>query len=138
MQLQYLSYQSEANLFENRNIPPLNQTLDELINEYNTGVILKMPGSDENIIGLVRVKEDNGTVCIGKLMVHPRYRRCGYGAILLKEIEGYLPGKCYELFTSTRSESNIRFYQRMGYKIFKREVIDNELQFVYLEKDLLP
>ncbi len=97
-----------------------------------------MPGSDENIIGLVRVKEDNGTVCIGKLMVHPRYRRCGYGAILLKEIEGYLPGKCYELFTSTRSESNIRFYQRMGYKIFKREVIDNELQFVYLEKDLLP
>ncbi len=138
LQLQYLSYQSEANLFENRNIPPLNQTLDELIDEYNTGVILKMRGSDGNIIGSVRAKKDNRTVYIGKLMVHPRHRRCGYGAVLLKEVEGYFPGKRYELFTSTRSESNIRFYQRMGYKILKREVIDDELQFVYLEKDLLP
>lgn len=39
---------------------------------------------------------------------------------------------------AVRCESNIRFYQRMGYKIFKREVIDDELKFVYLEKDLLP
>lgn len=134
LHLQYLSYQREANLFENRNIPPLNQTLDELINEYNIGVILKMQDSNENIIGSVRAEEENGTVYIGKLMVHPKHRRCGYGTILLKEIEEYFSTKRYELFTSTRSEDNIRFYQRMGYKIFKRETVNDELQFVFFEK----
>ena len=31
LQLQYLSYQSEAALFGSRDIPPLKQTLDEVI-----------------------------------------------------------------------------------------------------------
>ena len=42
LQLQYLSYQSEAALFGSRDIPPLKQTLDEVIAEYNNGIILKM------------------------------------------------------------------------------------------------
>ena len=42
LQLQYLSYQSEADLFGSRDIPPLKQTLDEVINDYNAGIILKM------------------------------------------------------------------------------------------------
>ena len=39
-----------------------------------------------------------------------------------------------ELFTSTKSISNIRLYERLGYKIFKEEAVYEELQFVYLEK----
>ena len=33
LQLQYLAYQSEADLFGSRDIPPLKQTLDEVIEE---------------------------------------------------------------------------------------------------------
>lgn len=134
LQLQYLSYQSEADLFENRDIPPLKQTLDEVIDEYNSGIILKMLDNRGGIIGSVRAKADKETVYIGKLMVHPQHRHRGYGTRLLNEIERYFPEKRYELFTSTRSKDNIRLYQKSGYKIFKHKAVDDELQFVYLEK----
>lgn len=134
LHLQYLSYQSEADLFGNRNIPPLTQTIDGLADEYKAGVILKMLDNDGTIIGSVRAREDNGTVYIGKLMVHPRHRCRGYGTMLLNEIERYFPQKRYELFTSTRSLENIRFYQRMGYKIFRHEAVNDELRFVFFEK----
>lgn len=133
LQLQYLSYQSEAALFGSRDIPPLKQTLDEVIAEYNNGIVLKMT-DDDSIVGSIRAKERNGTVYIGKLMVHPNYRRNGYGRSLLTEIEKYFPNKRYELFTSTRSTGNIRLYQNLGYKMFDRKAITDELQFVYMEK----
>lgn len=135
LQLQYLAYQSEADLFGSREIPPLQQTLDEIIDEYNTGVILKMMNDNGHIIGSVRAKESGRTVYIGKLMVDPQYRRRGYGARLLSEIEHIFPDKRYELFTSTRSKDNIRLYQKMGYQIFTEKVISDELTFVYLEKE---
>ena len=133
LQLQYLSYQSEAALFGSRDIPPLKQTLDEVIAEYNNGIVLKMT-DDDVIVGSIRAKERNGTVYIGKLMVHPDYRRNGYGTKLLTEIEKYFPDKRYELFTSTRSTGNIRLYQNLGYKMFDCKAITDELQFVYMEK----
>lgn len=135
LQLQYLAYQSEAELFGSRDIPPLKQTLDEVIGEYNAGIILKILDNSGNIIGSVRAKEDKGTVYIGKLMVHPQHRRHGYGTRLLNEIERYFPEKRYELFTSTRSIDNIRLYQKSGYKIFKQKTVNDELQFVFLEKN---
>ena len=134
LQLQYLSYQSEAALFGNKDIPPLRQTLNEVITEYNTGVILKMVSDNNRIIGSVRAAERNGTVYIGKLMVHPDHRRNGYGTRLLTEIEKFFPDKRYELFTSTRSSDNIRLYQGLGYREFARKAVNDELQFVYLEK----
>ena len=133
LQLQYLSYQSEAALFGSRDIPPLKQTLDEVIAEHNNGIVLKMT-DDDVIVGSIRAKERNGTVYIGKLMVHPDYRRNGYGRSLLTEIEKYFPNKRYELFTSTRSTGNIRLYQNLGYKMFDRKAVTDELQFVYMEK----
>ena len=131
--LQYLAYRSEAALFGDMDIPPLMQTLDELKDEYTDGIILKMVINGA-IIGSVRAHEKDGTAYIGKLMVHPGYRRKGYGSALLGEIEGYFPGKRYELFTSTRSEDNIRLYRSMGYEIFDRRPADDELEFVYMEK----
>ena len=133
LELQYLAYQSEARLFKNKDIPPLKETLDELTEEFNNGVIFKMT-IDGRIIGSVRAYELQGTVCIGKLMVHPDYRRRGYGSMLLKAVEKSFPGMRYELFTSTRSEDNIRLYEKSGYQIFKRRKINDELEFVYLEK----
>lgn len=133
LQLQYLAYQSEAALFGSKDIPPLKQTLDEVIDEFNKGIILKMV-IDNKIIGSVRAREENGTVYIGKLMVHPDHRCRGYGSNLLTKIENYFPAKRYELFTSTKSEDNIRLYQKMGYTIFDRRAVSEELVFVYMEK----
>ncbi|MBO4456644.1 MAG: GNAT family N-acetyltransferase [Butyrivibrio sp.] len=135
IKLQYLAYQSEAELFGNQDIPPLKQTLDEVAGEYDNGIILKMVDEDNEIVGSVRAKESDGTLYIGKLMVHPDYRCKGYGSMLLHEIETYFPQRRYELFTSTRSIDNIRLYRKNGYKEYKRETVSDELIFVYMEKN---
>ena len=134
LNLQYLAYQSEADLFGTRDIPPLKQTLDEVIEEYNQGIILKLIDENNLIIGSIRAKEKDGTVYIGKLMVHPDYRCKGYGSRMLNEIEAYFPETRYELFTSTRSVDNIRLYSKMGYKEFKQESPSDEMIFIYMEK----
>ena len=134
LKLQYLAYQSEAVLFGTNDIPPLKQTLEEVIQEYADGIILKMVSENNTIIGSVRAREKNGTVYIGKLMVHPDYRGCGCGTRLLSEIEKLFPGKRYELFTSTKSEKNIHLYQKNGYRIMDRKRVNEELVFVYMTK----
>lgn len=133
LDLQHLAYITEAQRFNNMNIQPLTETLDELIDEYNSGLVIKMTINNK-IIGSIRAREENGTVHIGKLMVHPDYRRNGFGSLLLTELENLFPNKRYELFTSTRSLDNIRMYERLGYTPFKIEDEDKEISFVFFEK----
>ena len=132
--LQYLAYQSEAALFKSKDIPPLKQTLEELTEEFNNGVVIKIVLDNNSIIGSVRANMKGDTVYVGKLMVHPDYRRKGLGSRLLMEIEKCFPKKRYELFTSTKSVDNIRLYERIGYEIFKQKEISDELVFVYMQK----
>ena len=137
LDLQYIAYQSEADLFGTQDIPPLKQTIEEVIQEYNNGAVFKIEDNDK-IIGSIRVRCDHGTVYIGKLMVHPLYRKQGLGKKLLKEIELRYPGCRYELFTSTLSVDNIKLYQSLGYVEYKREQVNEMLTFVYLEKNDIP
>ena len=134
LELQYLAYQSEAKLFENTDIPPLKQTIEEVYDEFQKGIILKEVDDKGVIIGSVRAYQKGRTVYIGKLIVHPKMQKKGIGTKLLLEIENEYPKQRYELFTSTKSIDNIRLYERLGYKIFKEELVSQELQFVYLQK----
>ena len=134
LKLQKLAYISEAKLFDNMKIQPLTETLEEIEEEFSKGLVLKMDVAGM-IVGSIRAYESNGTVYIGKLMVHPDYRGRGYGTSLLNEIENYFTCERFELFTSTRSVDNIRLYEANGYKKFKQEAVTDELIFVNMEKN---
>lgn len=134
LDLQYLAYQSEAKLFNDYDIPPLQQKLDDVLGEYQKGIILKAVDEDNIIIGSVRGYLANGTVYIGKLIVHPKKQGKGIGTKLLLAIEREYPNQRYELFTSTKSTRNIKLYEKLGYRIFGEKKITEELKFVYLEK----
>ena len=134
LELQYLAYQSEADLFGSRDIEPLKQTLVQLEKEFDGGKILKLVDENGVIIGSVRARAEGGTVYIGKLMVHPDHRRKGYGSRLLLAAEELFEAHRYELFTSTRSVNNIRLYESLGYREFERRAVNDELVFVYMEK----
>lgn len=137
LELQYLAYQSEAKLFNNQKIPPLTQTLKDIEEDYNKGIILKVLNEDSIIIGSVRAYCDTNIIYIGKLMVHPKWQRQGIGTNLLLEVENIYPNRIYELFTSSKSENNLRLYKNLGYKVFKEKSINDELKFIYLRKDSL-
>lgn len=135
LDLQYLAYQSESKLLNNLNIPPLKQTLSDIIDEFNKGIILKATDNNK-IIGSVRGYVENSTLYIGKLIVHPKFQRKGIGTKLLLSIENLYDDVNYELFTSNRSSRNILLYENLGYKKYREEMIGDNLTLIYLRKEL--
>ena len=138
LKLQYLAYQSEAKVCNNPNIPPLTQTIEEVKAEFNKGTFLKATDETGNIIASVRAFSEKGTLFIGKLMVRPDLQGQGIGTKLLNEIERICPHNRYELFTSARSERNIKLYERLGYVKYKEQNLGDGLKLIYLSKGKEP
>jgi GNAT superfamily N-acetyltransferase len=134
LSIQKLAYQSEAAIYQDYSIPPLTQTIEEIKREFDNQLFLKaVYGTD--IIGSVRAYSDSYSCFVGRLVVHPKWRRKGVGTKLMKAIETYFTNvQRYELFTGIKSEANIRLYKRLGYKPFKEQVVNESVSLIYMEK----
>ena len=86
------------------------------------------------IVGSVRAYCEDGTARIGKLIVDSAFQGRGIGTALLSAVELACSAQRYELFTSSKSEKNIRLYERVGYRKFAEKQVSPGLSFVYLEK----
>jgi predicted N-acetyltransferase YhbS len=134
LELQRLSYQSEAGIYQDFTIPPLTQTLESLVAEFATHKFL-IARSGPEIVGSVRARMSEAGCHIGRLIVHPRLQRQGIGSSLMRRIEeDFADARRYELFTGHLSEGNLRLYHRLGYREFKRETVSAKLVLVYMEK----
>jgi ribosomal protein S18 acetylase RimI-like enzyme/catechol 2,3-dioxygenase-like lactoylglutathione lyase family enzyme len=131
--LQKCCYLLEAEIYNDYTIPPLKQTLDEIKNDFNNQVILKLENKG-NIIGSVRAYQENNTCYIGRLIVDKNYQNKGLGKLLLNAIEKeFVATPRYELFTGAKSIKNLHLYHKMGYREFKEMNMGN-IEIVYLEK----
>ncbi|MFF9067492.1 GNAT family N-acetyltransferase [Streptomyces sp. NPDC014891] len=146
LKLQYLCYQSEAELYGDWSIEPLTQSLDGLRAELAEGYGLVARLGDE-VVASVRARiDEDGTVRIAKLIVHPRMQRHGLGGRLLDGIERHFAGtdraalretpspKRFQLFTGHRSEGNLRLYRSRGYAQVATRELGPKLTLVTLEK----
>lgn len=131
--LQKAAYRSEAELLNDFTIAPLRQTLADLENNFNKGIILKAVRNGR-IIGSVRAYVDGNTLHIGKLIVDPGWQNQGVGTQLLSAMEKHFPAMRYELFTSTQSIRNLSLYSKNGYREFRRETVSEKLTLIFLEK----
>ncbi len=135
LELQKISYQKEAIQYDDWTIPPLMQTLDEIMAEYENNVFLKAQ-CEARIVGSVRALLDSDTCKIGRLIVHPKYQRKGIGSLLMKNIEATFPkAKRFQLFTGTKSADNIRLYQKLGYKQYQQQDLSEKVRIVLMEKN---
>ncbi len=134
LKIQKLAYQIEARRYDNYDIPPLKQTLEELESQFRDHIILKAVWNDR-IIGTVRAHEEDGTCYIGRLAVHPDLQNQGIGTALMQEIErSYAPSRC-ELFVGSRSDNNIHLYRKLGYTVFQRDRYEcGDIEIFYMEK----
>lgn len=134
LSLQKIAYQSEAELNDDWTIPPLTETLPEIISEFEAKVFLKAVCEDK-IVGSVRAALDSGTCQVGRLIVHPYYQGKGIGTLLIGRIETrFSLAERFELFTGIKSIDNIRFYQRLGYREYRQEDLSPKVRLVFMEK----
>jgi len=132
--LQKRAYAAEARLYEDQAIPPLTQTLASLQQEIETITVLKATENDV-IVGSVRAHLD-GQVCkIGRLIVEPARQGRGIGSALLCAVErSFSAAIVFELFTGSKSESNIRLYRRHGYQVTRTTPLSERVTLVVMNK----
>ncbi|MEE1826110.1 GNAT family N-acetyltransferase [Streptomyces sp. BE20] len=138
LKLQYLGYQTEAELYGDWAIEPLTQSLESLRAELTEQHFLVARLGGE-IVGTVRGRVGpDGVGRIGRLVVHPRMQRHGLGGRLLEALEHRLSEdgavSSYRLFTGHRSLGNLRLYARQGYRQTTVEQVSGRLSLVHLEK----
>lgn len=133
LELQYIAFKSEAEMIGSTEIPALKQTYEDVMSDYSKSVIFKVC-VDGKIIGSVRAFDMGEYVEVGKLMVHPDYRRRGIAAELLLAAEKLFPNREMELYTCTKSLCNISLYESVGYKQYKT-THGGGLDFAYFRKE---
>jgi ribosomal protein S18 acetylase RimI-like enzyme len=134
LDIQKVAYLSEAEAYNNYQIAPLLETLDETKEDFQQKTILKAVLNDK-IVGSVRGYEEKGTCYVQRLMVHPDYQNRGIAKKLMLGLEEQFP-TCdrFDLYTGALSTGNIRLYKSLGYEQYKIEMIRENIEFVFLEK----
>ncbi|WP_163411557.1 GNAT family N-acetyltransferase [Flavobacterium ajazii] len=135
LELQKECYKTEAELHKEYSIPPLTQTFESINEDFKQGTLFLKGIVDGQLVASVRGQIKEGSAYIGRLIVKPEFQNNKFGQTLMKEIESQFENcNRYELFTGFKSEKNLNFYQKLGYKEFKIQFINDNLTLVYLEK----
>ena len=132
--VQRAAFETEAQLVNDWNIPPLTQTLDELTNDWRKGIMLKAVNEDGSIVGTVRGHNAPDGFYIGRLAVLPQWQGRGMGTALLEAIIAIAEACRLVLFTSTKSERNLRLYEKFGFTHFKKSTTATGVPLIWLEK----
>ena len=143
--LQRAAYVTEAQLYRDAFLPALTQTLEELVDEIESGggLVLRKNG---RIIGAVRTRVVGGLLHIGRLIVAPDVQGQGFGSILMNAAEGEaaatdenspLAADAAVLFTGKLSEANLRLYARRGYVETHREQLQSGVELVHMRKEFV-
>jgi GNAT superfamily N-acetyltransferase len=160
--LQKIAYQSEAELYGDDSLPALQQSLEDLENDFERmpqreGTVLGARGGHDGsvadsdriiflkavvngkIIGSIRGYAMDDTAYLSRLNVHPYFRRRGIGRRLLDEIERVFPQvNRFETKTGHQSKRNLYQLTKRGYETFKTEPFTPTITWVYLQKNQRP
>lgn len=133
--LQRLAFQCEAEVLNDWQIQPLTETLEEIQEEFDSKLFLKTVDSETGkIVGSIRGYEENGTLFMQKLIVHPDFRRRGIALALIRALEERIPHRRSELFTRADNWGNRALYERAGFRPFQEKEETPRLTFVFFEK----
>ena len=91
---------------------------------------------DGKILGAITGRAYYNEVHIGDLIVDKECRKSGLGTKLVRAVEEYYSGKCYDIITLTTFGFQApEFYKKLGYKVeFIREKKDPKLSKYFLSK----
>ncbi|MDF0531392.1 GNAT family N-acetyltransferase [Tsukamurella sp. 8F] len=131
--LQRAAYVTEAQAHGDLTLPPLTETLDELVTALTAGVTALGIRRDGRLVAAVRLAPaSDGTVELGRLVVAPDLQGQGLGSRLLTHaLDGAGPVR---LFTGERSAANLRLYSRFGFRETHRTPTGNGYDLVHMAR----
>lgn len=133
--LQKASYLAEAELINYKNLPPLLESLNDLIQcgESFLGFFEK-----DVLIGAISYKRLDKTLDIHRLVVHPDHFRKGIARQLLNNFEKNIAGSAERLIVSTASANHpaAAFYLNHGFTVKDRFIVSDGLEITAFEKEL--
>ena len=89
--LQLLAFESEAEMIGSCAVPALQETEEEHRADFSNWHTLKLETDTGRMIGAIRYKRNGGTIEVGRLMIHPDYRRQGLARKLLSAVDTAAP-----------------------------------------------
>jgi len=118
-----------------RDLPPLNETLDDLERLAASGTRFFVAVDEAGrIIGGARGTAAEESVHVGRLVVEDGWLRCGVGSAVMDLLEASFPhASRFELFTGIDARAPLALYLKRGYREFRREMTP-ATELVWLEK----
>ncbi|MET0417619.1 MAG: GNAT family N-acetyltransferase [Actinoplanes sp.] len=134
--VQRAAYLTEAQHYTDPFLPPLTETLDEVVAVLAGPSIVLAARLGHRLVGSVRAHLDGTTAHVGRLSVAPDQQGRGVGGRLLAAIEDACAGRAalFTLFTGADSARNLRLYERHGYRIVTHRPDPNGIRLAVLEK----
>ncbi len=133
--LQKRAFHGQALIYNDFNLPPLTQTLDDLKKEFRQKAIYKVERYGR-IIASIRCYIKDEILYIEKLIVDPDFQNRGIGMGIMREVEtrySHIVNR-YALFTGDKSARNIHLYKKLGYKEIKQEPTNRGFNLICMEK----
>jgi GNAT superfamily N-acetyltransferase len=133
--VQRAAFLSEALIYGDPDMAPLTQRLEELQAELAEadGWTARVAG---RLVGAIRTRETDGLLLIGRIAIAPDMQGEGIGRRLLEAAEQASGAREAELFTGSRSEANIRLYERCGYAESERVEQGDGTAQIFMRKRL--
>src|SRR5690606_23130198 len=136
--LRKAAFVSEAQIVGDPNIPPLTQTLEELVEDLKREDVITLGAwAGHRLVGSVRILLEGSKATLGRVAVAPDVQGLGLGTQLMIAVAGALPEGTEEIwvFTAQDSVHNIEMYSKQGYS-HEFDQRTGDLTYAYLRKIL--
>jgi GNAT superfamily N-acetyltransferase len=136
--LRRAAFVTEAQLYNDPQLPALTQTIDELAADLESPNVVTLGAwKGPRLVGTIRVGIEGDKATLGRLAVAPDLQGHGIGTKLLFAILHYLPDHTKEVwvFTGQNSKHNIALYNKAGYE-HQFDQVFGDLTYAYLRKVL--
>ncbi|NMM92475.1 GNAT family N-acetyltransferase [Rhodococcus sp. SRB_17] len=141
--LQRAAYVTEAQAHGDLSLPPLTQSLEELVGELSDPEVIAIGLRSETsrlgaAVHLTISSAAPDVAELGRLVVAPDRQGQGLGSRLLEQLESFLPTTVTKarLFTGEHSAGNLRLYGRFGYRETHRTPTPGGYALVHLSKSV--
>lgn len=132
--LQKLSYHVEAEIIGYVAIPPLNETINDILNSQEIYLAFY---AEQQIAGILAYEFEGDFIIICKMMVHPDHFKKGIASKLIDYLfRIYFHAWRVKVSTGTKNYPAINLYQKHGFVRTGEKIIDNLLTIVTFEKEL--